>query len=738
MPTRSITIPIAGMHCASCAVNIQRLLQRNPGVSTASVNYATEKASIVYDSAQTDPQQISAVIEKLGYKALITNPDELVDVRQQAKDREIVVLKNKFLLSALVSALLLWATLPLLMQTAPLPLKNSYLHFFLASLVQFWVGRDFYRSTWASLKNRTANMDTLITIGTTVAYLYSVLVIFLPQVISRLGVTPEPYFDTSVTIIALIILGKFLEARARGQTSQAIKKLIGLQPKTARVVRAGKEVDIPISEVVVGDQLRLRPGEKVPVDGVVLSGETSVDESLVTGESIPVYKHADDTVITGTLNTTGTILIRAQKIGRDTMLAQIIRLVEQAQASRAPIQKLVDVISSYFVPVVLMLSVTTFAVWYAFGPAPALLFALLNTVAVLIIACPCALGLATPTALVVGTGLAAQHGILVRDAQSLEIAHRVNHVIFDKTGTLTEGKPVVTDIISVNDKRLTTNQLLSLAASLETGSEHPLAQAILQAAEKSAVTVSAVTHFKSLAGRGVEGKIHDTKYLLGAPQMFSSIPPQVSRLEKQGKTVVLVGTPTRVLGIIAIADTLRPSAKHAINLLHRQGIETSLVTGDNPRTASAIASQVGITRFFAQVLPADKEKTVRQLQAENKIVAMVGDGINDAPALAAADVGIAMASGTDVAMESAGITLVNKDLTTIPLALKLSRATLRTIKANLFWAFAYNIVLIPVAAGVLYPFTRILLSPILASAAMATSSVSVVANSLLLKRIRLT
>ena len=715
------------MHCASCAVNIQRLLQRNPGVSTASVNYATEKASIVYDSAQTDPQQISAVIEKLGYKALITNPDELVDVRQQAKDREIVVLKNKFLLSALVSALLLWATLPLLMQTAPLPLKNSYLHFILASLVQFWVGRDFYRSTWASLKNRTANMDTLITIGTTVAYLYSVLVIFLPQVISRLGVTPEPYFDTSVTIIALIILGKFLEARARGQTSQAIKKLIGLQPKTARVVRAGKEVDIPISEVVVGDQLRLRPGEKVPVDGVVLSGETSVDESLVTGESIPVYKHADDTVITGTLNTTGTILIRAQKIGRDTMLAQIIRLVEQAQASRAPIQKLVDVISSYFVPVVLMLSVTTFAVWYAFGPAPALLFALLNTVAVLIIACPCALGLATPTALVVGTGLAAQHGILVRDAQSLEIAHRVNHVIFDKTGTLTEGKPVVTDIISVNDKRLTTNQLLSLAASLETGSEHPLA-----------VTVSAVTHFKSLAGRGVEGKIHDTKYLLGAPQMFSSIPPQVSRLEKQGKTVVLVGTPTRVLGIIAIADTLRPSAKHAINLLHRQGIETSLVTGDNPRTASAIASQVGITRFFAQVLPADKEKTVRQLQAENKIVAMVGDGINDAPALAAADVGIAMASGTDVAMESAGITLVNKDLTTIPLALKLSRATLRTIKANLFWAFAYNIVLIPVAAGVLYPFTRILLSPILASAAMATSSVSVVANSLLLKRIRLT
>ena len=561
-------------------------------------------------------------------------------------------------------------------------------------------------------------MDTLIALGTTVAYVYSVAVVI------KL-VTGEPYFDTGMTIIALIILGKWLEARARGKTSEAIRRLIQLQPKTARVIRDGEDLDIPVDQVRVGDKLRLRPGEKVPVDGIVESGETSIDESMVTGESIPVYKHEQDTVIGATLNTSGSIIIRATQVGATTMLAQIIKLVEAAQASRAPIQKLVDTISGYFVPAVLMLAVATFAGWYI---AAGFLPAMLNTVAVLIIACPCALGLATPTALVVGTGLAAQKGILVKDAQALEIAYKVNHVVFDKTGTLTEGKPVVTDIIPSN--KVTNNDLLRLAASLEKNSEHPLAQAIVEAAGKAAVKLLDVTKFVSLTGRGVKGTIGKIEYTLGNPGLFTDIPAEVAKLENQGKTVVMIGTDKKAIGTIAIADTLRQTAAEAIKLLHQQKIETSLITGDNLRTAAAIAKTVGIDRFFAQVLPADKEKSIRQLQSEGKIVAMVGDGINDAPALSAANIGLAMASGTDVAIEAAGITLVNKDLTSIAIALKLSRATLRTIKTNLFWAFIYNVVLIPAAAlG--------LLSPILAAGAMAFSSVSVVTNSLLLKRTRL-
>jgi len=460
----------------------------------------------------------------------------------------------------------------------------------------------------------------------------------------------------------------------------------------------------------------------VPVDGVVEGGETSIDESMVTGESIPVYKHEGDTVIGGTLNTTGTIIFTAKKVGSETMLAQIIKLVEEAQASRAPIQKLVDVISGYFVPVVLMLTVATFAGWYIFGPsASSGLAGMLAAIAVLIIACPCALGLATPTALVVGTGLAAQHGILVKDAQALEIAHKINHVVFDKTGTLTEGKPVVTDIKGGND-------VLKIAASLEAGSEHPLAKAILEAAEKAALQLAKVEKFEGLAGSGVKGVIRGKVYTLGKPVEETD---EIKKLESEGKTVVVLATKEKTLGVIAIADTIRETAKEAVAQLQKQKIEVSLITGDNPRTAAAIANQLGIKRYFAQVLPADKEKAVRQLQSEGKTVAMVGDGVNDAPALSAANVGIAMATGTDVAMEAAGITLVNKDLRSIPLALKLSRATLWKIKTNLFWAFGYNVILIPVAAlG--------LLSPILASAAMATSSLSVVTNSLLLKRIKLT
>lgn len=723
------TFYISGMHCASCAANLTRAIKKLPGVSDASVNYATEKAYVEFDPARVKLADIFAVVSKLGYKALqsmSTSVDKLAGLR------------SKLILSAFITVLVLWASFPGLMSTSPLPLRNFYLHFFLATIVQFWVGGDFYRSFWSALKNRTANMDTLIVIGTSVAYLYSSLVTFWPALLSPTGIMPEPYFDTSITIITLITLGRFLEIRARGKTSQAIQKLMGLQPKTARVIRGDGEIDLPISEVKVGDQIRLRPGEKVPVDGEVLAGDSAVDESMLTGESIPVFKQAGDTVRAGTINSTGSLAVLVQQVGSDTFLAQIIRLVESAQASRAPIQKLVDTISAYFVPAVLVLAVITFVIWLAFGPSPALLFALLNFVSVLIIACPCALGLATPTALVVGTGLAAQSGILIKDAQSLEIAHSVNHVVFDKTGTLTVGKPTVTNIISANPKRLTNNQIISLAASLETGSEHPLASSILQVARDTAVHISPVTGWTSITGRGVTGRINRKLYQLGSPKLFPKLPPIVGELENQGKTVVVLGTARQVLGVIAIADPLRPTAASAIAGLHRRGIATSLVTGDNPRTAQAIAGQLGITRVFAQVLPDEKERIVKQLQSEGQIVAVVGDGINDAPALSAAHVGIAMSTGTDIAMESAGITLVTHDLNAIPLAFKLSRATLRTIKTNLFWAFAYNVILIPVAAGVLYPFFNLLLNPILASVAMATSSLSVVANSLLLKRVRLT
>lgn len=703
------TIPIAGMHCASCALTIEKTLKKAVGVNSASVNYATEKATVEYDPAVTDTSKLTSLISQLGYKALISESLSEVDMQQQAKDIEIAGLRRKFIISALLAALILWGNFIVKM--------DFWLQLILASVVQFWAGGDFYKTTWASLKHRAANMDTLISLGTSAAFFYSMLVVFkiLPG---------EPYFDTSATIIALILLGKWLEARARGKTSEAIKRLMGLQPKTARVIRDGKEIDIPISEVVIGDEIRLRPGEKVPVDGQVTAGETSIDESMVTGESIPVFKDTGAVVIAGTLNTSGTIILRAQKVGSETMLAQIIKLVEQAQASRAPIQKLVDIISSYFVPAVLMIAVATFMLWYVFGPQPAFLPALLSTVAVLIIACPCALGLATPTALVVGTGLAAQAGILIKDAQNLEIAHQVNHVIFDKTGTLTEGKPKVTNIEGGP-------KVLQIAASLEKSSEHPLAKAILDAAASAAISLLPVSGFQSLSGQGVSGKIDKTTYLLGKPELFSKSDPRIEKLEKQGKTVVLVGRGEQILGIIAIADTLRETAASAVKSLYSQGIETSLITGDNPRTAAAIAKEVGIKRYFAQVMPADKEKAVRQLQSEGKIVAMVGDGINDAPALSAANIGIALATGTDVAMEAAGITLVNKDLRSIALALRLSRSTLRTIRTNLFWAFVYNILLIPAAAlG--------WLNPILASLAMATSSVSVVTNSLLLKRTRLT
>ena len=648
-------------------------------------------------------------------------------------------LQLKVITSLILGGLILWGSFPGLMETSPAILQNFWIQLLLAIPVQFWAGWEFYQATIPALRNRMANMDTLVALGTTVAFGYSTFITIFPQIPRSIGIEPTPYFDVAAIIIALILLGRYFEAKAKAGTSQALKRLIGLQAKTARVLRDGKdlpagrqEVDIPIENVVVGNIIRVRPGEKIPVDGVILDGQSSVDESMVTGESIPADKYKGDSVIGATINKTGTFTYKATKVGKDSMLSQIIKLVAEAQASKAPIQRIADLISSYFVPVVIMLAFLTFMVWYVFGPQPAFLYAMLNTVAVLIIACPCAMGLATPTAIMVGTGKGAENGILIKDAKSLETAHKINTVIFDKTGTLTKGKPEVTDVVG---------DVLALAASLEKGSEHSMAEAIIKKAEQEGLMLSKVEAFKAIPGYGVEGLIGGKKVCLGNARLMEREKIDVShrnsdllRLEKQGKTVVFLAMRGKLTGLLAVADTVKDSAKQGVKALQKMGIDVVMITGDNQRTASAIAKSLNIKKVLAQVLPDAKEAEVRKIQAEGKKVAAVGDGINDAPMLAAADIGIAMGTGTDVAIEAGDITLVNKDLKSVAQAIELSRKTMRTIKLNLFWAFGYNIILIPVAMGILYPAFNILLNPIFASAAMALSSISVVTNSLLLKR----
>lgn len=752
------TFPIKGMHCASCVYVVEKALKGVAGITDANVNLATGKATVTYDSEKVPDEELKSAVSNVGYKALLEHETQDADTEKKEKQRELQRLLIKVVVSLLSGGLIVWGSFPVLMETAPNFLRNPFAQFFLATPIQFWAGYTFYAATIPALRHRTANMDTLVTIGTTVAYGYSLFVTFFPKTVAQLGIEPLPYFDVSTIIIALILLGRYLEAKAKAGTSEAIKKLIGLQAKTARVLRAGKELDIPIEEVVVGDTIRVRPGEKISVDGIITEGESSIDESMVTGESIPVDKVSGDTVIGGTMNKSGSFTYKATKVGQETMLAQIIRLVEEAQGSKAPIQRLADLISSYFVPVVLMLAISTFSIWYIFGPDPTLLYALLNTVAVLIIACPCAMGLATPTAIMVGTGKGAEHGILIKDAESLEIAHKVNTIIFDKTGTLTKGKPTVTDIISVSSSLFTVHRsqkntmnaerlalsVLQLAASLEKGSEHSLADAIVKKAESEKLVLSKVEKFKAIAGHGIEGFIEDKKVVLGNKRMmdkekitYKEAEKDIDKLEKEGKTVVLLGVNNFLSGLIAIADTVKETAAAGVSVLQKKRIEVIMITGDNYQTAQAIAKKLGIKRVLAEVLPDQKEQEVRKIQAEGKVVAMVGDGINDAPALAAADIGIAMGTGTDIAIEAADITLINKDLQSIATAIELSKKTMRTIKLNLFWAFAYNIILIPVAAGLLYPFFHILLNPILASIAMASSSISVVTNSLFLKRVKL-
>lgn len=736
------TFPIQGMHCASCVALIEGSLKEVSGISDATVNLANAKATVSYDPALVTDEHISSAVANAGYKAMIGEEIRSEDEDKIAKQKELNELLLKVSVSLLLGGLIFWGSFPGLMSTAPGLLRQFWIQFILATPVQFWAGFAFYRATIPALRHRTANMDTLVALGTTVAYFYSAFVVLAPEVVKSVGIEPMPYFDVSTVIIGLILLGRYFEARAKAGTSEAIKKLIGLQAKTARVIRGSEEIDVPIETVEIGDLMRVRPGEKVPVDGVIVEGESSIDESMITGESIPVDKVSGDNVVGATINKNGSFIFKATRVGSETMLAEIIKMVEEAQGSKAPIQRMADLVSSYFVPIVMMLAILTFVAWYVLGPAPALLYALLNTIAVLIIACPCAMGLATPTAIMVGTGKGAENGILIKDAESLETAHKVNVVIFDKTGTLTKGKPEVTDIITFGS--ISKDDALILAASLEKGSEHSLAESIVNKSMENNLSSLPVSGFKAIPGHGVMGAVDGQMILLGNRRLmqregvsFRSGDKDIDLLENEGKTVMMLAKNGNFAALIAVADTVKESSEKGIELLKSMNIEPVMITGDNHKTAVAIALKVGIKRVLAEVLPGEKETEVRKIQGEGRVVAMVGDGINDAPALAAADVGIAMGTGTDVAIEAADITLINKDLRSVAYAIKLSKQTMRTIKLNLFWAFAYNVLLIPVAMGILYPFFGILMNPIFASIAMATSSISVVSNSLLLKRAEL-
>ncbi|MBA7617231.1 Copper-exporting P-type ATPase [subsurface metagenome] len=745
--TKKSIFPVGGMTCASCVARVEQALSSVPGVISASVNLSSEKATVEYiEGAKI--ADLRRAVKDAGYE--LGSETEMLEDVTAAAQREIRTMRNRFILAAVLAGVIM------ALMWNPSFVGKSYLLWALATPVQFWAGRQFYKGAWGALRHRTADMNTLIAVGTSAAYFYSMIAVVSPRLLAAGGLEPHLYFDTSAMIIALILLGRFLEARARGRTSEAIRKLIGMQPKTALVIRDGSEVEIPVDDVEVGDLILVRPGERVPVDGIIRRGHSSIDESMITGESIPVEKKEGDEVIGATINKTGSFQFEATKVGKNTTLAQIIRLVEEAQGSKAPIQRLADVIASYFVPIVIGIATATFIIWYLIGPAPALTFALLNFVAVLIIACPCALGLATPTAITVGTGKGAEHGILIRSGEALETSHKIRSVLLDKTGTLTRGEPRVTDIITTASS--SREEVLRLAASAERGSEHPLGEAIIRAASEEKLELSPVSDFSAVPGHGIEALVKGKKVLLGNLKLIkdrglslNGLEKEAHRLWEKGKTVMFLGVDNQLMGIIAVADTLKPGAREAVEALHKMGAEVVMLTGDNQRTAEAIAQEVGIDRVFAEVLPEHKAQEVKKLQDEGRIVAMVGDGINDAPALAQADVGIAIGTGTDVAMETADITLLSGDLGGIVTAISLSKRTMRTIKQNLFWAFAYNSALIPVAAGALYfvfgqtgvpsEFRFILgeygfLNPMLAAGAMAASSITVVSNSLRLRRFK--
>jgi Cu+-exporting ATPase len=742
--TEKMVLPIQGMTCTSCVNKVEKALSSIKGVLQASVNLATERASVEYLPEEVTIRDLKRAVQEAGYQVLEVKEEDIIEKERLVREKELSRLKWKFIVGAILLAPIL-----ILMYGASLLGKwiglsretNFFIQFLLATPVQFWAGGQFYVGFWKATKHKTSDMNTLIAVGTSAAYLYSLIVTFVPHLIMVRGLMMDVYFDTSAAIIVLILLGRFLEARAKGKTSEAIKKLIGLQPKTARVVRNGNEMDIPVEKVTLGELVVVRPGEKIPVDGIVKEGYSSVDESMVTGESLPVEKKIGDSVIGATINKTGTFKFEATKIGKDTVLSQIVRLVQEAQGSKPPIARMVDVIASYFVPVVISIAIVTFIVWYLFGPHPALTYAFLNFVAVLIIACPCALGLATPTSIMVGTGKGAENGILIRGAEALETAHQLNTIILDKTGTLTRGEPSVTDVIE--SQRFTRREILILAASAEKGSEHPLGEAIIKKAKEEDLLLFDSKDFQAIAGHGIEVTVDSRRILLGNLKLMeerkvalNGLLDKAEYLSNEGKTPMFLAVDGEAAGIVAVADTLKENSKKAVEALQRMGLEVVMLTGDNQRTAKAIADQIGIDRVLAEIPPEKKAEEIKRLQVEGKKVGMVGDGINDAPALAQADVGIAIGTGTDVAMESSDITLIGGDLRGIVTAIALSKATIRNIKQNLFWAFAYNTILIPVAAGVLFPFFGILLNPIFAAGAMAFSSVTVVSNALRLRRFK--
>ena len=717
-------LKISGMHCASCVAVVERALKKTEGVNGAKVNLATETAEVDYDkSAVAVPQLIDAV-KKKGYGASVsTSADKSVE--ELEKKQEIAELRNLLMMSIAlaVPAFLLG----MILMDVP---YRIYLLFLLATPVQFIAGARFYRGAWAALKNKSSNMDTLVALGTTVAYAYSVYIMITKPM-------ADQYFETAAVLITFVLTGKYLEMRAKGKTGEAIRKLMDLAPKTATVIRSGVESVIPVEQVKVDDMIIVKPGEKIPVDGAIVSGDSSVDESMVTGESIPVEKTKGSNVIGSTINKHGTFTFKATKVGSDTMLAQIIRLVEEAQGSRAPIQRFADVVSSYFVPAVILIAMASFATWFFYFGKP-LAFSLEIAVAVLVISCPCALGLATPTAIMVGVGKGATNGILIKSGDALESAKKINAIIFDKTGTLTMGKPQVTDVSLA--KGFSEGDALKLAGSIEKASEHPLADAVVDYAKGKKIGFETVTKFSAVPGQGVQGKVGKREVLFGNRKLmqsrgvdFSSLEKQLAAFENEGKTAVLLVVDTKPAAVMAIADTVKENSKQAVAELKKMKIRVYMITGDNKRTAQAVAKQLGVDKVFAEVLPQDKAGHVKDLQKDGKRVAMVGDGINDAPALAQAEVGIAMSSGTDVAIESGGIVLMRNDPLDVVRAIKLSKRTMSKIKQNMFWALVYNMIGIPIAAGALYYYNGWLLNPMIAGGAMALSSVSVVTNSLLLK-----
>ncbi len=745
---RRIDLAIGGMHCASCSAIIQRSVKKLPGVKEIVVNFAAEKAKVIFDAAQVGEQQIIQQIVKAGYKANLTTADSS-EAEKARREGEIKRCRNRFWSGFILSLPMIYF---MLFDFFDLPGRTflypwaGFISLILSTPVQFIIGAGFYKGMWSSLRMKMFNMDSLIAIGTSAAYFYS-LYNFISHVVINGTVVglggdkiQDLYFETAAFLITFVILGKWLESRAKGQTSEAIKKLMGLQAKTARVVRSGKTLDIPIESVVVGDIIVVRPGEKIPVDGVITKGYSSIDESMLTGESMPVDKKEGDSVIGATINKTGSFEFMAKKVGSETALAQIIKLIEDAQGSKAPIQAFADRVSAWFVPIVIIIAIITFVAWF-FLLGESLSFSLMAFTAVLVIACPCALGLATPTAIMVATGKGAEHGILIKGGEPLEQTCKVKAVVFDKTGTLTKGKPEVTDIVEVAE--MDEKEILEIAASLENKSEHSLAEAICKYAEEEGVVTRDASDFKAIPGHGVQAVIGGATYYLGNRKLIEevlklevkNIDRKMRKLEEAGKTAMILASNKEIIGIVAVADTIKDTSMQAVQTLEKMGIGVYMITGDNERTAQAIGRQAGIRNILAEVLPEDKANEIKKLQQGGLVVAMVGDGINDAPALAQADLGIAMGSGTDVAMEAGGIVIIRNDLMDVINAIQLSKETIGKVKQNMFFALFYNIIGIPIAARV-FASVGIILKPELAGLAMAFSSVSVVTNSLLLKRFK--